>query len=114
MPLATPTVLLGFLLPWTWGISSRLLQQNAAAAPYLTTTPPDAERGVAPLGPRKVFPREGPTKFSPINVSFLPQLPGTGEAGGTFLQDFLMWHSFSCAWQLRQETDVDGSCSVNL
>ena len=24
MPLATPTVLLGFLLPWTWGISSRV------------------------------------------------------------------------------------------
>ena len=24
-PLATPTVLLGFLLPWMWGISSRLL-----------------------------------------------------------------------------------------
>ena len=34
-PLATPTVLLGFLLPWTWGISSRLLQQSAAIAPYL-------------------------------------------------------------------------------
>ena len=34
-PLATPTVWLGFLLPWTWGISSRLLQQSAAAAPYL-------------------------------------------------------------------------------
>ena len=34
-PLATPTVLLGFLLPWTWGISSRLLQQSAGAAPYL-------------------------------------------------------------------------------
>ena len=34
-PLATLTVLLGFLLPWTWGISSRLLQQSAAAAPYL-------------------------------------------------------------------------------
>ena len=33
--LATPTVLLGFLLPWTWDISSRLLQQRAAAAPYL-------------------------------------------------------------------------------
>ena len=28
-PLATPTILLGFLLPWTWGISSRLLQQRA-------------------------------------------------------------------------------------
>ena len=34
-PLATSTILLGFLLPWTWGISSRLLQQSAAAAPYL-------------------------------------------------------------------------------
>ena len=33
-PLATPTILLGFLLPWMWGISSRLLQQSAAAAPY--------------------------------------------------------------------------------
>ena len=35
--------LLGFLLPWTWGLSSRLLQQGAAAAPYL-------RRGVAPPG----------------------------------------------------------------
>ena len=34
-PLATPTLLLGFLSPRTWGISSRLLQQSAAAAPYL-------------------------------------------------------------------------------
>ena len=34
-PLATPTILLGFLLPWSWGISSRLLQQSAVAAPYL-------------------------------------------------------------------------------
>ena len=33
--LTTPTVLVGFLLPWVWGISSRLLQQSAAAAPYL-------------------------------------------------------------------------------
>ena len=40
-PLATPTVLLGFLLPWVWGISSRLLQQSAAIAPYLG-------RGVSP------------------------------------------------------------------
>ena len=43
MPLATPTILLGFLLPWSWGISSRLLQQSAAAAPYLG-------RGVFPHG----------------------------------------------------------------
>ena len=34
-PLATPTVLLSFLFPWTCGISSRLLQQSAATAPYL-------------------------------------------------------------------------------
>ena len=34
-PLATPTILLGFLLPRTWAISSRLLQQSAATAPYL-------------------------------------------------------------------------------
>ena len=33
-PFATATVLLGFLVPWTWGISSRLLQQSAATAPY--------------------------------------------------------------------------------
>ena len=31
--LATPTVLHGFLLPWTWGISSCVLQQSAATAP---------------------------------------------------------------------------------
>ena len=33
--LATPTVLLGFLLPGMWGIFSWLLQQSAAAPPYL-------------------------------------------------------------------------------
>ena len=33
-PLATPTILLGFLLLWAWGISSRLLQRSEAAAPY--------------------------------------------------------------------------------
>ena len=34
-PLTTRTVLLGFLLPRTWGISSRPLQKSAATAPYL-------------------------------------------------------------------------------
>ena len=33
-PLATLTVLLGFFLPWAWGISSWLLQQSPAIAPY--------------------------------------------------------------------------------
>ena len=54
--LEASTVLLGFLLPRTWGIPSRLLQQSATAAPYLGWgvsphgCPPDLERGVAPLG----------------------------------------------------------------
>ena len=40
-----------------WGISSWLLQQSTAAAPYmdkgylLIASPPDLEHGVAPLGP---------------------------------------------------------------
>ena len=51
------TILLGFLLPWTWGISSRLLQQSTAAAPYLewryllTASVPDLQLGIAPLVP---------------------------------------------------------------
>ena len=42
-PLSTPTILLGFLLPWTSGISSRLLQKSAAAAPYLGHSPKYSE-----------------------------------------------------------------------
>ena len=34
-PLSAPTILLGFLLPWAWVNSSRLLQQSTATAPYL-------------------------------------------------------------------------------
>ena len=76
-PLATSTILLVFLLPWTWGISSWLLQQNEATVPYLgrrhpswpwtcssssqphcpldvglllLATAPDLGCGVAPLG----------------------------------------------------------------
>ena len=41
MPSHNTYHLFGFLLPWTWGISSRLLQQSTAAAPYLG-------RGVSP------------------------------------------------------------------
>ena len=43
MPSLSACLLLGFLLPWMWGISSWLLQQSAAAAPYL-------QHGVAPPG----------------------------------------------------------------
>ena len=37
------TVLLGFLWPWTWAISTRLVQRSTAAAP-------DLGRGVSPHG----------------------------------------------------------------
>ena len=50
MPLATPTILLGFLLPWTWGISSGLLL-TLEEGYLLTATHPDLEHGVALLGP---------------------------------------------------------------
>ena len=50
MPLAIPTVLLGFLLPWMLGISSDLLL-TLEEGYLLTVPPPDFERGVAPLGP---------------------------------------------------------------
>ena len=50
MPLATPTILLCFLLPWSCGSSSWLLLTLDEV--YLpTATPPDLECGVAPLGP---------------------------------------------------------------
>ena len=42
-PISVPTILLGFLLPWTWGFSSWLLQQSEATAIYLGSM-------VAPLG----------------------------------------------------------------
>ena len=41
-PLSAPTILLGCLFPWMWGISSRLLHQSTGAALYLG-------RGVCPL-----------------------------------------------------------------
>ena len=50
-----PTILLGFLLSWAWSISSRLLQQSAAVAPYLdegyllTAAIPDFQRGTRDL-----------------------------------------------------------------
>ena len=63
-PLTIPTVLLGFLLPWMWGISLWLLQQSAAAAPYLG-------RGVSPHG-RPSWPW---TWSSSSRPSCAPQLP---------------------------------------
>ena len=47
-PVSVPTVLLGFLLPWMWGLSSQLLQLRAAAAPYFGF-------GVAPLSRTRVL-----------------------------------------------------------
>ena len=59
MPFCNTYRLTWFLLSWMCIISSRLLQQSAAAAPYLgqgvsphhRPLPPDLECGIAPLGP---------------------------------------------------------------
>ena len=48
-PLRTPTILFGFLLPWAWGISSRLLL-TLDEGYLLTAAIPDLQRGIAPLG----------------------------------------------------------------
>ena len=58
--LSVATVLLGFHLPWTWGLSSQLLQQSAATAPYLRCrvahlpAAPDLQPRLAPLGHARV------------------------------------------------------------
>ena len=66
-PLATPTILLGFLLPWAWGISSRLLQQSAAISPYLG---------------RWVSPHRRPSWPSMWDSSSRPSWAGTATAPG--------------------------------
>ena len=64
--LATSTVLFGFLLPWTWVISSRLLQQSAAAAPYLG-------RGLSKNAISKMLSlNEENQFFVPIHIGNLP------------------------------------------
>ena len=55
--LATPTVLLGFLLPWAWAISLWLLQQSQPLlltldeGYLLTAALPDLQCRIAPLDP---------------------------------------------------------------
>ena len=49
-PLATPIVLLGFLLPCAWDISSQLLL-TLDEGYLLTAAPSDLQCGIAPLGP---------------------------------------------------------------
>ena len=59
-PLVTPTIFLGFLLPWTWRISSQLLQKvqplvlTLGEEYLLTTAPPDQHPGMwSQVGLRK-------------------------------------------------------------
>ena len=56
-PLSTPTVLLGFLLPWMWislhssSSKAQTLLLTLDEGYLLTAASPDLEHGVAPLGP---------------------------------------------------------------
>ena len=105
-PLTTPTILLGFLLPWMWGISSRLLQQSTATAPYLgqgvsphrrpswpwtwgssfappaPTQPPLLGHGVAPLS-RCPWPWVGDSSSQPLlhhrSLALLATAPDLGR-----------------------------------
>ena len=83
-PLATPTILLGFFLTWTWGISSWLLQQSTATAPYLGQGvsphhhPPDLESGIASLGPpAPVKPPFLGSGVAPLNCRPWPRMWGS-------------------------------------
>ena len=57
MPLTTPTIILVFLLLWTWGISSQLLQKvqplflTLDEGCLLMAALPVLKGGIAPLGP---------------------------------------------------------------
>ena len=95
--LAAPTILLGFLSPWTWGISSWLLQQSAATAPYLGwgvsphTALPDLECWVAPLGPP--LPVQPPILGH--GVAPLGCLPWPQTWGSSSSLPPLCWHSLA-------------------
>ena len=78
MPLATPTILLGFLLLWS-GVS--LHGCSSKAQPLLltldegylfTAAPPDLEHGVAPLGPpapaQPQLPAAAPGVYLPLII----------------------------------------------
>ena len=84
MSLTTPNVLLGFLLPWTWGHGSsskaQLLILTLDKGYLLTAAPPDLERGVAPLSPP--VPAQPPLLgrwVSPLRRSPWPQARGSSS-----------------------------------
>ena len=94
------TYRLGFLLPWTWDISSRLLQQSAAAAPYFETVLSRKVLVLLPsLGPHHpcsskfTFPflrnqylvlssLEGQQEHAPFQITLSKALDDYGAGGG--------------------------------
>ena len=74
-PLSVLIILLGFLLPWTWCISSWLLQQSTDAASYLgrRVAPlrccPWFGRGVVPLHHASVLPIQLPCICTAITAA---------------------------------------------
>ena len=74
--LTTPTILVGIILPWTWGISSRLLQQSAATASYLG---------------REVSPHSCPSWPSMWSSSFQPPCACTATALWTAPCSTIVW-----------------------
>ena len=70
---------MGFSYLGGGGISSRLLQQSTAAAPYLAATVPDLQRGIAPLGPPV------PVQLLLLGMLLLAASPGSGMGGSSQL-----------------------------
>ena len=98
-PLSAPIVLFGFLLPWTWGISSWLPQQSAVAAPYLG-------RGVAPLS-------HCPWPLDPLDCSEIQSVHPKGNQSWVFIgrtdveaETLMFWPPDVMSWLIWKDPDV--------
>ena len=83
-------MLLGFLLPWAWDISSRLLL-TLEEGYLLTTALPDLQRGIAPLGP-PVPTQPGLECIPRYLILFVAVV--NGIVSFISLSDFSLFHSF--------------------
>ena len=117
-PLATPTVLLGFLLPWTWGLSSGCSSKAQPSAPYLGRGVAPLSCGSAPLQPprsslawlkchiRASLPLDGVSGKEPACQwrKHAGLIPGSGRSPGNSLAT----HSSIVAWRIPWTEEPGG------
>ena len=80
-PLPAPTVILGFLLPWTWGISSQLLF-TLDMGYLLSAATPDLRHGVSSLSRVQLQCRAATALRLGLHIS-IPGGPGSIPSQGT-------------------------------